>query len=184
MEQAIGQIAVADLVTPPPAAYVKGCTDVTFASYTRWHGHKKESRRRAAILHTRTRSSDGSYIELCFFASIENCAGYLAGPGEASPMWSSSSTGIIEEFIKDKGKEKAALYDDDESIAVEILRTVYNQGMTDKHVFWRAPSVDWLAEVYHDVELDKTRWTFRPGEDFPEPVDRILIAAPLWVRST
>lgn len=39
-------------------------------------------------------------------------------------MWSSSSTGIIEEFIANKGARPADLYDDDESISVEILRTI------------------------------------------------------------
>lgn len=183
VEKAIGQLAVEDFVSPLPASYAKGCTDITFAAYTRWYGHKKEAKRRALILHARTESSDGTRVELCFFASIENCAGYLAGNEAQASMWSSSSTGVIEEFIGNKGKQKAKLYDDDESIAVEILRTVYNQGMTDQQVFKRLPSAEWFAEVYHDVELDKSRWHFRPGVDFPKPVDRIVIAAPLWVRS-
>jgi hypothetical protein len=183
VEAAIGQVAVEDFVTPPRAAYVKGCSDVTFASYTRWHGHKKDAKRKAVMIHTRTKSSNGCRVEMCFFASIENCAGYLAGSNAEAPMWSSSSTPYIEEFIANQGRKKAQLYDDDESIAVEILRTINNQGMADRYVFRRIASAEWFAEVYHDVELDKGRWRFRPGEDFPEPVDRIVIGAPLWVRS-
>ncbi len=55
--------------------------------------------------------------------------------------------------------------------------------MTDKYVFKRIVSAEWFAEVYHDVELDKGRWHLQPGIDLPEPVDRIVIGAPLWVRS-
>jgi hypothetical protein len=185
VERAIGQIAVEDFVTPPPVAFVKGCSDVTFAAYTRWYGEKKKkAKRKAVIIHTRTKSSNGCHVEICFFASIENCAGYLSGSKAEAPMWSSSSTEIIEEFIANQGKRKAELYDDDESIAVEILRTINNQGMADKYVFKRIASAEWFAEVYHDVELDKERWDLRPGSDLPEPVDRIVIGAPLWVRSS
>jgi hypothetical protein len=183
VEGAIGQIAVEDFVTPPPAAFVKGCSDVTFAAYTRWYGEKKKAKRKAVMIHARTKSSNGCRVEICLFASIENCAGYLTGSEAEAPMWSSSSTPYIEEFIVNQGKERAKLYDDDESIAVEILRTINNQGMLDKYVFKRTASAEWFGEVYHDVELDKSRWTLKPGIDMPEPFDRIVIGAPLWVRS-
>ena len=52
-----------------------------------------------------------------------------------------------------------------------------------KYVRHRILSAEWFAEIYHDVELTKERWSFKPGVDMPEPVDRILIGAPLWVRS-
>lgn len=97
-------------------------------------------------------------------------------------MWSSSSTPFIEEFIANTGKKQAQVYDDDESIAVEILRVFNNEGMIDKFVFNRNASAEWFAEIYHDVELDKEHWDLRPGIDLPESVDRIVIGAPLWVR--
>jgi hypothetical protein len=182
VERAIGQRAVQDFVTSPPAAFAKGCGRVTFAEYTPWHV-KKGEKRQAVVIHTRTKSTSGQRIEVCLFASIENCAGYLSGSGTQAPMWSSSSTPFIEEFIANKGRQKAKLYDDDESIAVEILRVFNNEGMTDKFVFNCNTSTEWFAEVYHDVELDKERWNLKPGVDLPEPVDRIVIGAPLWVRS-
>ena len=183
IERAIGQLAVEDFVTPPPAAFAKGRGKLTFAAYTPWRSRKKGTPK-AAIIHTRTKSSDGCRIEVCLFASIENCAGYLSGSNASAPYWSSSSTPFIEDFIANRGRKKAQLYDDDESIAVEILRTVNNQGMLDQNVFKRFTSAEWFMEVYHDIELDKDRWSLRPGEDLPEPVDRIVIGAPLWVRST
>lgn len=97
---------------------------MTFAAYTRWYGAKRDAKRRAVIIHGRTTSSSGTRVEICLFASIEHCAGYLASSEAEAPMWSSSSTGIIEEFIANKGARPADLYDDDESISVEILRTI------------------------------------------------------------
>ncbi len=182
IEGAIGQLAVEDFVTPPPAVFAKGSGRVTYAAYTPWRS-KKEGRPKAVIIHTRTASSNGCRVDVCLFASIENCAGYLSGSAAEAPYWSSSSTPFIEEFIANRGTKKAQLYDDDESIAVEILRTVNNQGMIKENIFKRIPAAEWFAEVYHDVELDKKRWDLRPGRDLPEPVDRIVIGAPLWVRS-
>lgn len=181
VEQAIGARAIEDFVTPPPASFARGCTDMTLAAYTRWHGAKKKSKRKAVIAHTQTTSSDGSSVEIILFASIEHCAGYLSANKADAPSWSSSSTGAIEEFISHRGKMPAPIYDDDESIAYETVRVMRNEGMIDMHVFKRIRAAEWLAEVYHDVVLDKKeRWHFRPGD--PQP-DRIVIGAPLWIRS-
>jgi hypothetical protein len=182
IENAIGRVAVEDFVTPPPASFAKGLGEVTFAAYTRWSAEAKETR--AVILHARHVSSTGVRVELCLFGSIENCAGYLAASTANAPMWSSSSTWAIEDFIGNRGTEAAPIYDDEESIAVEILRVLNNEGMTAKHVFKRIASAEWFAEIYHDVELDKDRWrALKVGVDVPEPVDRIVVGAPIWIRS-
>lgn len=182
VERAIGQLAVEDFVTPPPVAFAKGCGDVTIAVYTRWSGSKK-NKGKAVIVHTQTQASNGSRVEFCLFGSIENCAGYLSGPKAEAPLWRASSTWAIEEFIDNLGRKPAPIYDDDESIAVEILRTINNEGMTRQKARHCIPSAEWFAEVYKDVELDKSRWNLKLGRDIPEPVDRIVIGAPLWVRS-
>lgn len=182
IEQSIGQLAVEDFVTPPPAHFAKGCGPVTIAAYTRWYPRSK-SERKGIIIHARTVSSDGCRVEVCLFGSTENCADYLSGSGITAPVWSSSSTWAIEEFIANEGSTPAPIYDDDESIAVEIIRVFNNEGMNGEYVFKRIPSAEWFAEVYHDVELDKERWDQRPSSDWPQPVDRIVIGAPLWVRS-
>ena len=116
------------------------------------------------------------------FGSTENCADYLAGKGIEAPTWSSSSTWSIEEFIANRGTEPAPIYDDDESIAVEIVRVFHNEGMTGKYTFKRFPTAEWFAEVYHDVELDQERWDQEPTSDWPRHIDRIVIGAPLWLR--
>jgi hypothetical protein len=183
VERAIGQLAVHDFVTPPPVAFAKGFGEVTLAAYTRVHTDKK-SERKGVIAHARIVSSDGSRIEACLFGSMENCADYLSSCNVEAPTWSSSSEWAIEDFIANRGTKPAPIYDDPESIAVEILRVFNNEGMTGKYVFKRFASAEWFAEVYHDVELDKTRWNLKPRKDIPEPVDRIVIGAPLWIRSS
>jgi hypothetical protein len=183
LERAIGQLAVEDFVTPPPVAFAKGRGEVTLTAYTRWRVEKK-SERQGIIAHTRTISSDGRRVEVCLFGSIENCADYLSSSDMTAPAWSSSSTRSIEDFVACRGTKPDLIYDDDESIAVEILRVFNNEGMTGKYAFKRLRSAEWFMEVYHDVVLDKTRWNLKPGVDLPESVDRIVIGAPLWIRSS
>ena len=187
VETAVGQLAVADFVTPPPARYIKGLGEVTFSVYTRRSdgGKKKKTKGKGVIVHTRSVGSDGCQVEICLFGSIENCAGHLSDQkNNDPPMWRASSTWAIEEFIETLGLTPAPIYGDDESIAVEILRTINNEGMTGRYVNRRIESAEWFAQVYKDVELDKSHWDLRPGVDIPRPVDRIVIGMPLWVRST
>jgi hypothetical protein len=182
VERAIGQTAVDDFVTPPKAAFAKGCGEVTFAAYRRLNGKKKDPK--AVIIHTRFDSADGTCVEICLFGSIEHCADYLAG-GEprTAGWWSSSSAEAVEEFIANRGTRPSPIYRDDESMAVEILKTINYEGMTDLFVFKRIASADWFAEVYQDVVLSKDRWKQRTGRDLTDPVGRIVVGAPLWVRS-
>jgi hypothetical protein len=138
----------------------------------------------AVILHTRTISTTGCRVEVILFGSIDNCAGYIRGSEVKAGYWRASSTRAIEIFIKDRGIKPAPIYDDDQSIAVEILRVINMEGMTKGKAFQCYPAAEWFAEVYKDVELGPDRWNFRPGDsDVPEPVDRIVIGAPLWVRT-
>jgi hypothetical protein len=182
LEESIGQLAVEDFVTPPSASFVKGCGPVTIAAYTRWWPRTK-SERKGIIIHTRTTSSTGKRVEICLFGSVDNCGDYLSGSGIEAPTWSSSSTWAIEEFIANKGATPAPIYDDDESIAVEIVRVFNNEGMNDRYAFRRLGNAEWFGEVYHDVELDEQRWHQRIAGDWPQYVDRIVIGAPLWVRT-
>jgi hypothetical protein len=183
IEAAIGQPAVEDFVTPPPSNFAKGVSRVTFAAYTRWNFVDPDERgEKAAILHTRVRASDGSRVEICLFGSIDNRVGRNTEP--SAPIWQASSTWAIEEFIMNMGLKPAPIYDDDQSIAVEIVRVLNLEGMTSKYVFTAPASSEWFAQVYKDVVLDKSRWDLRPGSDWPEPVDRIIVGAPLWVRSS
>jgi hypothetical protein len=182
MEQAIGKLAVEDFVTPPSAAFARGCGTVTIVPYRVWYASKKE--RKGVIVHTRTKSSTGCRVEVIMFGSLEHCTAFLSGSRAEADYWRASSTRAIEIFIKNRGMKPAPIYDDDQAIAVEILRVINMEGMTNGRAFQCYPAAEWFAEVYKDVELDKERWHFRHGDtDVPEPVDRIVIGAPLWVRT-
>jgi hypothetical protein len=178
IEDRIGLHAVSDFVTPPKVVFAKGVGDVTFAAYKPVYAKKK-----GVLLHTQTTSSDGCRVQVILFGSLENCTDYLRSAKTSAPGWSSSSTRDIERFIKSRGTENDTQYDDDESIAVEILRVMNNEGMVAKHVFEHTRSAEWFADVFHDVVLDKRRWNLRPRGDMPEPFDRIVIGAPLWIRT-
>ncbi|MER6592108.1 hypothetical protein ABT214_09695 [Micromonospora purpureochromogenes] len=52
-----------------------------------------------------------------------------------------------------------------------------DQPWTRGFTFGDTSESDWFAEIYSDVVLDENRW------DLEEPVDRILVGAPLWVRT-
>jgi hypothetical protein len=134
LERAIGRLAVEDFTTPPPVRFVKGFGEITLAAYSRWYP-KNKSERKGIIAHATTLSGDGQLVEICLFGSVEHCSDYLSGPKVEAPMWSSSSTWAIQEFITNHGKKPAPIYDDDESVAVEIVRVFNNEGMTGKYVF-------------------------------------------------
>lgn len=182
IEVAIGQLAIEDFATPPPVVFAKGCSEVTLAVYARLH-RATDGNTEAVIAHTRAEGSNGSHVEICLFGSIDNMVDYVAGPDAKAPLWRASSRKAIDDYIASRGQEAPWPYDDDESAAVETLRTIYNEGMTRRHIYQRMVSAEWFAEVYKDVELDKGRWNLKPGRDLPEQVDRIVIGAPLWVRS-
>ncbi len=178
VETAIGQIAVADFVTPPPAAFAKGSGEITFSIFRRW---QKKAQRHTVVIHARTESSNCASVEICLFGSIDNCEGYLSTAEKQAPRWSSSSLIWIEGFLADRGRKFHEL-NGDASVQAMILETVY-EGLTTTNVLRHTISAEWFAEVYHDVEIDREQWTRLRRGHLPATVDRIVIGAPLWVRS-
>lgn len=181
VDRAIGRLAVEDFVTSPPVRFAKGRNDITLAAYSHWH-YVSKSERKGIIAHT-SMTSGGKRVEVCLFGSLEHCTDYISASEKEAPMWSSSSTWSIEEFIRNHGTVPDSLYDDDQSMAHEIVRVFRNEGMTGEYVFKKIASAEWFAEIYLDVELDKKRWDQRPTVDWPYPIDRIVVGAPLWIRS-
>jgi hypothetical protein len=108
--------------------------------------------------------------------------------------WTSSAWYAVEELIDTRGRENTSQWDDDESRAVEVLKIALGQGITThvgKHkdrpwtrgfTIGSVESTEWFADIYVDVELTGDRWDFTPAE--PEyGAERILIGAPIWVRT-
>jgi hypothetical protein len=190
IETAIGDRAVQDFVTPPPVEFAKGVGRVEFAQFT--GGTEK---RQGVVLHTTSRSSTGVRTEVCLFGSVENTADYVGGADKPPAGWSSSAARAIEEYVRSRCTINNSQWDDPESIAVEALVIATEQGVTgtwDEHAnkpwtrgftLGQATESEWFAQIYSDVELDKDRWNFDRDRGISPDVDRILIGAPLWVRT-
>lgn len=184
VESAIDVHAVEDFVTPPPVRFAKGTGRVSFAQFA-----GVSTAREGVVVHTSTRSSTGVRVEVCLFGSLENTAGYVGASDSHDAGWSSSAAQSIELFLRSRGTINDSQWDDPEALSVEALKIALRQGETaesqqheDKpwtrgFTLSHADESEWFAEIYSDVVLDKNRW------ELDEDVDRILIGAPLWVRT-
>jgi len=183
IEAAIGDEAVEDFVTPPPVRFAKGKGRVSFAQFI-----GVLSANEGAVLHASVRSSTGQRVEVCLFGSLDNMAGYVGASDRTESGWASSAAPAIELFLTSHGTVNASQWDDPESISVEAMKIARYQGITGHMVDEGKPwtrgftlshtdDSEWFAEIYSDVVLDKNRW------DLDEEVDRIIIGAPIWVRT-
>lgn len=189
IERAIGARGVQDFVTPPKVDYAKGVGRIEFAQLAGGYGRKD-----GAVMHISTRSSTGVRVDVCLFGSLDNMADYAGASDKPPEGWTSSAAEAIELYIQSRGTVNNSQWDDPEALALEALKIATEQGMTghwEEHdgkpwtrgfTLGRAKESEWFAEIYEDVVLDKTRWTFRPN-DTGYGVDRILIGAPLWIRT-
>jgi hypothetical protein len=190
IETAIGDLAVQDFVTPPAVGFAKGVGHVEFAQFD--GGVEK---RQGVVMHTSTRSSTGVRVDLCLFGSLENTADYVGGSDKPPKGWSSSAAPTIARYIQSRGTINNSQWDDPEFLAVEARKIATEQGATgawDEHenkpwtrgfTLGHATESEWFAQIYSDVVLDKDRWTFDRGGGISADVERILIGAPLWVRT-
>ncbi|QWF85614.1 hypothetical protein [Amycolatopsis sp. CA-230715] len=188
IETAIGARAVTDFVTPPPVEFAKGVGRVEFAQL----GGVRQPRDQV-VLHTTVHGRAGTRVEVCLFGSLANAADYVGGADTPPEGWTSSAARSVEELIRSRGTVNNSQWDK-EALAVEALVIATEQGVTGtwaehEHRPWtrgftlgRAEESEWLAVIYADVVLDKHRWKFGEG-GIPADVDRILVGAPLWVRS-
>jgi hypothetical protein len=189
LESAIGLHAVEDLVTPPPVRFAKGNGHIEFARFINSYAGNE-----GAVMHTRTWSSRRQRADICLFGSMDNFSGYIQ-PADYYPAgWTSSAWRAIDELLWTRGQQNTSQWDDEESRAVEALKIALGQGITGhinehKDRPWTrgftvgcAEDTEWLAEIYVDVVLTKGRWRFFKEE--PEyGAERILIGAPIWIRT-
>lgn len=182
IESAIGEHAIEDFVTPPRARFAKGVGRVEFSRFV-------TDRPDQVVLHTRTQASDGTRVAVCLFGSRDNVAGFL-GPRDRQPDgWTSSASLAVAHWLATRCAENNSQWDDPESISVEALNIATYQGTnevfdenpeqpwTRGFTFADADESEWFVEVYSDVVLTDGRW------HLDDPVDRILIGAPLWIRA-
>ncbi|MFJ6196202.1 hypothetical protein [Micromonospora sp. NPDC092111] len=182
IERAIGDLAVEDFVTPPPVRYARGVGRVEFSHFV----CEEQDR---VVLGARSVASDGTRVALCLFGSRHNVADFIGPHDAVASGWTSSSMWSITRWLAERCAASGLRHDDPQSISVEAMKIAFDQGSTREsrdasdqpwrrgYTFGDAPDAEWFAEIYSDVVLDKDRW----GLD--EPVDRILVGAPLWVRT-
>jgi hypothetical protein len=182
VERALGERAVEDFVTPPTTEFAKGTGLVQFSHFISTEPDR-------VVLNVRTQASDGTNVVVCMFGSKDNVPGYI-GVNDPSPGgWSSSAMFSIRDWLASRCTENGSQWDDPESLSVEAMKIALEQGNnedfetnSDKpwnrgYTFGDASESEWLTEIYSDVLLDQDRWSL------DEPVDRILVGAPVWVRT-
>ncbi len=182
IEEAIGEFAVGDFVTPPQVRFAKGIGRILFSQFV-----GISTINEGIVAHTSVCSSNGCRVEVCMFGSMENMADYVGAHDPTTGGWVSSAAPAIFAFLENRGASNRSQWDDPESIAVEALKIATKQGVVpdseDGNPWTRGFTLshtddsEWFAEIYADVELDKSRW------DLDEAVDRIMIGAPLWIRT-
>ena len=190
IERAIGDVAVEDFVTPPSVIFAKGVGKVEFAQFD--GGIEK---RQGVVMHTSSYSSTGVRVDVCLFGSLENTSDYVGGSDKPPEGWSSSAARTIAAYIKSRGTINNSQWDDPESLAIEALKIAAEQGVTGdwaEHegkpwtrgfTLGHATESEWYAQIYSDVVLDKDRWDLDRDGGISPDTDRILIGAPLWVRT-
>jgi hypothetical protein len=169
----------------PPVPFARGVGRVELARYT-----VGPLRDKGVLLHVRTASTSGQRVDLCLFGSMDNLAGFRAADAPETG-WSSSAWQAVTELLESRGTRNTSQWDDPESLASEVLNIAlhhgkrrgstdepWTRGLTLGHV----PHGEWAAEIYTDVVLDPDRWHFHPS-DGRHGAERILVGAPLWVRT-
>ncbi len=184
IEEAVGLHAVEDFVTPPPVSFAKGSGHLEIARTT-----VRYSSNDGIVVHFSVKSSTGSRVEVCLFGSMDNTPTNISAAPSNEAGWTSSAWYAIEELLTSRGTKNTSQWDDDEQIAVKAMQIALHQGETGhtkshKGKPWTrgftiggADDVEWFAVIYKDVELTQDRW------HLDDDVDRILVGAPLWIRT-
>ncbi|MFD7710168.1 hypothetical protein ACFV6E_08050 [Streptomyces sp. NPDC059785] len=187
---------LSELDAPGPLAFVQGQGRADVTEFRRSglgadHDHRQES----CLVHVLTAGKRGHRVDLCLFGSLGNLTGYTA-PQDPDPGWTSSAAPAIDELVASRGARIPRAYDD-ETVAVEALRTALHHGAvgtageppgrpvrpgTHAYTVAGIESCQYAAVVYKDVTLTPDRWDFE-GEPALNGAHRILVGAPLWLRA-
>lgn len=186
IEREIGDHAVSRFHAPPPAQFVKGVGRLSMSEFI-------SSGERRALFHTRVVRDDHYRTDIVLFGSMDNFPGFIAKDDQFASGWTSSAAKSIEIFLRSGLNTWDAPDEGNEALAHEALKVALRQGKnsaseadpTRPHLrgftIGHSEDVEWFAEVHLDVELDPQRW----GPHLHEPLntERIIIAAPLWIRT-
>jgi hypothetical protein len=202
IEDALGQTAVAKFNAPGPIRYAKGTGKVVFGDFISATEQEDES---PAVMFTvadhSRRHRDG--VAVCLFGSMDNFPEVIRESGPRVEWgWSSSAARSVFKFLKSQGKEIEGygFLDTPGDICYAALQIARDQGIYKASwectygldrpwerafTYGDARQAQWLAQIY----LDMTRKDLEAdGFDFPRwdeaiPYQRVLIGAPLWIRT-
>jgi hypothetical protein len=202
IEEALGQIAVTRFNAPGPIQYAKGTSLVVFSEFMHVSSRRED---RPTVIFTMVDQSrrDRGSVAVCLFGSMDNYPEYIQDRGPKSNWgWSSSAAPTVFNFIKSHGKElgRHPFGSTPGEIAGAALQIAYSQGMyggdyryphgMDRpwmraYTYGDAREAQWLAQIYLDMTREQLR---EEGVDINDyayklPVGRILIGAPLWIRT-
>ncbi|MEU1077235.1 MULTISPECIES: hypothetical protein [unclassified Streptomyces] len=185
--KAVGKQAVVTFGSPLPALFAQGVGHVNFARYV--GGPDQDD---GALLHVRTSSTSGERVDLVLFGSMDNLADFRRSDA-LDTGWYSSAWLAVYELLETHGTQNTSQWDDPEDLSVEVLKIALDQGITREvdhvgrpwtrgYTLGHASECEWFAVIYSDVVLTPGRWNF-PDGDSTRGASRILIGAPVWVRT-
>ncbi|MFI7081416.1 hypothetical protein ACIBO1_29350 [Micromonospora sp. NPDC049903] len=182
IERGIGDLAVEDFVTPPKARFAKGRGQVEF---TRLVGCQPPR----VVVGVRSVASDGSRVAVCLFGSTDNLAGSVsAGEQHFGTDFGATSAGSsISRWLVSGFPEGRSRRINPQSVSREAVSIAFDNAVgggpsrrdreQPEFSFDQVTDAEWFAEIYSDVVVIPRPWTERAS------VDRVLIGAPLWVRT-
>ncbi|MEU8661871.1 hypothetical protein [Actinoplanes philippinensis] len=182
IERYLGGVTVSDFVTPPPTKFARGCGTVAFSEVVDWSDKNDHT----IGIFTETVSSDGTKVAICMFGSRDNLSDMLPETSERRG-WSSSAAPSIVEFVRGRCTTAEGIWDQND-LAYEAVNMLLRQGVSGPDGNPRRPWLrgftlghisdigDWMMEVYFDVE-------FTPRQTDVGGYDRVLLGAPLWIRT-
>jgi hypothetical protein len=167
--------------------FAKGRGSVVFGEFV---GTGGESLGMASIF-TSERTADGMQTAVCLFGRMTNFADYLP-EGELSRRggWTSSAAPYIKEFIETECRTGVSFMTR-EQLAGAALDVSLKQGMHQSGAQGQLPwnreftygdvqdEAQWCAQIYYDVLVGESNEYVDSWEGY----HRVLIGAPLWVRT-
>jgi hypothetical protein len=191
---------ITDFGTRVSGRLVQGAGWAEVSEFQRWGFLQHRLPHPTAVIHTQTITDRGRRVDLCMFGSLENLRGFTVSEEDSVGGWTSSAAPMIEEFIALRGEQvgtrtMGAYQLDEEALAVEALKVAVSQGIyshpddhrgrpeTRAYTIMGFDATEYVALIYKDVSLTASRWNLGADPDL-EGASRILIGAPLWMRTT
>lgn len=185
LELHLGAAIDQDLVAPR-AMFVRGVGEVSFSTYQGWSSPQK-----FVMMHVELASATGQRVDLCLFGSMDNLRGRLQDTDNFETGWTSSAAPAVDELLVTRGRENYYYDNDEQARSYDALNMALRQGMSPNEEEGRPETrgmtlglggdCEFVAEVYTDVVLDRSRWLDR-DDDPTSRAERIIIGRPLWLR--